>query len=89
MKGGDFVMEEIDIRAEYDIKALNPRKNPYTEKMKKPVTMNMSISTIEYFKALSEESGIPYQSLMNFYLEDCVKQKKKLLFAIDSESVHA
>ncbi|MCM1040223.1 MAG: antitoxin [Ruminococcus sp.] len=79
-------MEEIDMREEYDIKALNPRKNPYAQKIKKPVTMNMNVSTIEYFKALSDESGIPYQILMNYYLDDCVKQKKKLQFVETSKS---
>ncbi len=86
IKGGDFVMEEMDMREEYDIKALNPRKNPYAKKIKKPVTMNMSVTTIEYFKAMSDESGIPYQVLMNYYLDDCVKQKKKLQFVKGDES---
>ena len=85
MKGGDFVMEEMDMLEEYDIKALNPRKNPYAKKVKKPVTMNMSVTTIEYFKAMSDESGIPYQVLMNYYLDDCVKQQKKLRFVGSSE----
>lgn len=73
-------MEEMDMREEYEIKVLNPRKNPYARKVKKPVTMNMSMTTIEYFKAMSEESGIPYQVLMNDYPDDCVRQQKKLQF---------
>lgn len=44
IKNGNFVMEEIDKREEYDIKALNPRKNPCAKKIKKPVAMNMSIT---------------------------------------------
>ena len=39
--------------------------------------MNIDCSTIEYFKDQSEESGIPYQILINLYLADCMKQKKK------------
>ncbi|MDO5445983.1 MAG: antitoxin [Eubacteriales bacterium] len=69
-----------EMREEYDIKSLNPRKNPYAGKNKKAVTMNISVSTLDYFKSLADESGIPYQVLMNFYLEECVKQKKKLQF---------
>ncbi len=80
-------MEEMDMREEYDIKNLNPRKNPYAKKIKKPVTMNMNVTTIEYFKAMSDESGIPYQVLMNYYLDDCVRQKKKLQFVGETESV--
>ena len=70
-----------DIREEYDIQALNPRKNPYAKKIKKTVTMNINVATLDYFKAMAEESGIPYQVLMNYYLDDCVNQKKKLQFA--------
>ena len=80
-------MEEMDMSEEYDIKNLNPRKNPYAKKIKKPVTMNMNVTTIEYFKAMSDESGIPYQVLMNYYLDDCVRQKKKLQFVGETESV--
>lgn len=40
--------------------------------------MNMNVATIEYFKELSAECGIPYQVLMNYYLDDCVKQQKKI-----------
>ena len=68
------------IREEYDIKALNPRKNPYAKNTKKPITININVTTIEYFKNLSEESGIPYQTLINYYLDECVKEKKKLNF---------
>lgn len=68
------------MREEYDIKALNPRKNPYAKAAKKPVTMNISVTTIQYFKEMSEETGIPYQTIMNYYLDECVKEKKKLQF---------
>ena len=72
--------DETEMREEYDIAALNPRRNPYAKNIKKPVTMNISVSTLDYFKAMAEDSGIPYQVLMNYYLDDCVKQKKKLQF---------
>ena len=68
------------MREEYNIKELNPRKNPYIKNAKKPITMNVSVTTIDYFKTMSEESGIPYQILMNFYLDECVKEKKKIQF---------
>lgn len=68
------------MREEYDIKALNPRKNPYARALKKPITMNVNVSTINYFKDMSDETGIPYQTLMNFYLDECVKEKKRLSF---------
>ena len=69
-----------EMRAEYNISELNPRKNPYASKLKKPITMNVKIPTINYFKSLSEETGVPYQTIMNFYLDECAKNKKKLQF---------
>ena len=70
----------IGMREEYDIKALNPRKNPYAKKAKQQVTMNMNASTVAYFKNMSVESGIPYQTLINLYLDACVSEKKRLQF---------
>ena len=60
------------MREEYDIKTLNPRKNPYAKAPKKQVTINLDDSVIEYFKKQSESIGIPYQTLINLYLRDCV-----------------
>lgn len=70
------------MREEYDFNELNSRKNPYIgkTKTKQQVTLNMNTSTVEYFKELSSESGVPYQVLINLYLDQCVKDKKKLQF---------
>ncbi len=70
----------INMREEYDVRKLNPRKNPYAGKLKQQITMNMNITTIQYFKNMSSESDIPYQTLINLYLDDCVKQGKKIEF---------
>lgn len=53
-------------------------KNPYLRKPKKQVTIRLDEDTIKYFRSLSEESGIPYQSLINLYLRDCAAENKKL-----------
>ncbi len=66
------------MREEYDIDQLNPRPNPYAKELKKQVTIKLSPAVIEYFKEESTETGIPYQTLINLYLLDCVKKKKKL-----------
>lgn len=63
---------------EYDIVNLNPRKNPYSKRLKQQVTINIDRDTIDFFKSQSEEVGIPYQTLINLYLSDCAKQKKHL-----------
>lgn len=56
----------------------NARKNPYTGKLKQQITINLDSETIAYFKAMAENSGIPYQTLINLYLSDCAKNNKQL-----------
>lgn len=66
------------MREEYDIRNLNPRKNPYSNRIKKQVTINLDGTVIDYFKNMSQKSGIPYQTLINLYLSDCVESKREL-----------
>jgi uncharacterized protein (DUF4415 family) len=66
------------MKAEYDLTKMKARKNPYASKLKKPVTMRLSEDVVEYFKDMAEEAGIPYQSLINLYLRDCLTQHRKL-----------
>ena len=40
--------------------------------------LSIDVDTIDYFKEQSKQSGIPYQTLINLYLADCVAQKKQL-----------
>ena len=54
------------------------RKNPYAAKLKKQVTLRLGVDVIEYFKGLAEDTGIPYQNLINLYLRDCARSHKKL-----------
>ena len=53
-------------------------KNPYVRELKKTITIKLSPSTINYFKYESSETGIPYQTLINLYLDDCARNKKRL-----------
>ena len=66
------------MREEYNIKELNPRKNPYTNRLKKQVTMYIDNDAVEYFKKESKKTGLPYQTLINLYLSDCASKKRKL-----------
>ena len=66
------------MKKEYGFSKMKSRKNPYASKLKKPVTIRLSADVIEYFKGMSEESGIPYQSLINLYLRDCANHHRKL-----------
>ncbi len=54
------------------------RKNPYAKHLKKQVTLRLGTDVVEYFKALAEETGIPYQNLINLYLRECAHSHKKL-----------
>ncbi len=63
---------------EYDIDRLNPRPNPYAKELKKQVTIKISPNVIEYFKEQANKAGMPYQTLINLYLLDCVNNKREL-----------
>lgn len=69
------------MKAEYDLSQMKSRKNPYASKLKKPVTMRLSEDVLAYFKAMADEAGVPYQSLINLYLRDCVSQHRKINIA--------
>ncbi len=64
------------MRSHYDFSKSRP--NPYARQLKKSVTMRLGVDVIDYFKAMAEETGIPYQSLINLYLRDCAQQRRKL-----------
>ena len=69
------------MREEYDFSSA--KKNPYAKKLKaekQQVTMNMNKSTVVYFKNLSSQTNIPYQTLINLFLDECVKEKKTIHF---------
>jgi uncharacterized protein (DUF4415 family) len=64
------------MRDEYDFS--NSIKNPYAKHLRKPVTIRLGTDVIEYFKEMSEEIGVPYQTLINLYLKDCVASQRKV-----------
>jgi len=73
-----LTMRVVIMKVEYDLSKMRSRKNPYASKLKKPVTMRLSEDVIGYFKGMAEEAGVPYQSLINLYLRDCVAQHRKV-----------
>jgi len=64
------------MRDNYDFS--NSVKNPYAKKLKKQVTIRLDEDTVEYFKGLADNKGIPYQSLINLYLRDCAQSHRDL-----------
>ena len=71
------------MRKEYDFS--KARRNPYAKRLKRQITIRLDEPTIQYFKNLSQENGIPYQTLINLYLRDCASSRKRL--TIDWKSV--
>ncbi len=53
-------------------------ENPYLKDLKKSITIRLGIDVVKYFKTMAKETGIPYQSLINLYLRDCVQHERKL-----------
>ncbi len=53
-------------------------RNPYTNKVKRTITINIDNSVYDYFKGQAQESGIPYQTLINMYLRDCVNNHREI-----------
>ena len=66
----------MNMRKEYDFSKAT--KNPYAGRLKRQVTLRMDEGTISCFKTLADESGVPYQTLINLYLRDCAASHKKL-----------
>jgi predicted DNA binding CopG/RHH family protein len=66
----------MDMRIECDFSAA--RKNPYAAPLKKQITIRLDEESVNYFKKISEEVGMPYQSLINLSLRDCAVTQRKL-----------
>lgn len=64
------------MRKQYDFS--KAKKNPYASQLKKQITIRIDGDAIEYFKSISEDVGIPYQSLINLYLRDCAAEHRTL-----------
>lgn len=68
------------MKAEYDLSTMKSRRNPYAARLKQQVTLRLGTDVVDYFKELAEEIGMPYQSLINLYLRDCVNSHRTLKF---------
>jgi len=64
------------MKRQYDFS--KARRNPYAPKLKRSVTIRLDEATVDYFKALSAESEIPYQTLINLYLRECAASRRRL-----------
>lgn len=66
------------MRTHYDFDKMKGEKNPYTARLKQPISIRLDKGTVAYFKTLAVDMGMPYQNLINLYLRDCALNHKKL-----------
>jgi len=66
------------MKKEYDF--TGSKKNPYAKRLKQQVTILLDKAAVSYFKELAVETGVPYQVLINLYLKECARLKKRLSF---------
>ena len=64
------------MKREYDFS--KARRNPYAAKQKRSITIRLDEGTLSYFRDLSEELDIPYQTLINLYLRECAGRRRRL-----------
>ena len=64
------------MKKRYDFSEAKP--NPYAKRLKKQVTIRLDQDALAYFQKMADETGIPYQSLINLYLKDCAASGKRL-----------
>ena len=67
------------MKKEYDLSRFKSRRNPYARYLKKQITIRINKEAIDYFKEMADETGIPYQNLIDSYLTDCAKHHRKLV----------
>lgn len=64
------------MKKQYDFS--KAKKNPYVHQLKRQVTIRLDAETVNYFKHLSGDHGIPYQTLINLYLRECAQKHRRL-----------
>ena len=72
----EMIVEDDEMEEEYDFS--KGIKNPYTKLLKQQMTIRVRINTINYFKREAEKIGIPYQTMINMYLDDCAANGRTL-----------
>ncbi len=77
-KGNTLLFQEGQImREHYDFSKMKGKNNPFAKKLKKQISIRIGVDTLDYFKKLAEETGVPYQNLIDSYLADCANKHRK------------
>lgn len=67
------------MRKEYDFS--KAKRSPYAKVLKRQITIRLDTDALDYFRKMGEELGLPYQSLINLYLRDCVAKGRTIKLA--------
>ena len=72
------------MRKEYDFS--QSRANPYAKRFKRQITIRLDAETVDYFKKIAADMGMPYQNLINLFLRDCAATKRRPLIQWPSQT---
>jgi len=65
------------MRNQYDFAGMKGRKSPYARRLREAITIRLDRDSVAYFKRMAAETGLPYQTLINLYLRDCVAHERR------------
>jgi len=65
------------MRKEYNFSKLKEASPKYLKLLKESVTIRLDTGVLNYFKGLAKETGVPYQSLVNYILREYANHKMK------------
>jgi hypothetical protein len=60
-----------------DLSRLKARRSTVGDRFKRPISLRVPSHALEYFQELSEEVGVPYQTLINLALLDYAKHGRR------------
>ncbi len=66
------------MKDEYDFSTMKRRRNPYASRLKKAISIRLGEDVLDYFRNMAEETGVPYQTLIDLYLRDCMQRERRI-----------
>ena len=76
MKNCDDMLDEYDFS--------KAQRSPYAGGVvKKQISIRLKPATVAFFQMQSEKTGLPYQTIINLYLDDCAANKRELTLSFD------
>jgi uncharacterized protein (DUF4415 family) len=63
---------------EYNLDTMKFRPSTYSKLLTEEITIHLENDVIDYFKEMAKGVGLPYQSLINLYLKECMTSGREL-----------